>query len=69
MRLSVLLLVICLVMKGLCDDSQFVFGTGYYNNTMKWGSYRPQVIFGMKTRHEDTLMTGFMWHNAEDPRS
>jgi len=42
-----------------------IFQTTLYNHTMKWGTYRPQVIFGMKTRSPKSIMTGLMWHRAD----
>lgn len=31
---------------------------------MKWGTYRPQVFFGMKTRSTRPMITGLMWSPA-----
>ncbi|EFC46349.1 glycosyl hydrolase family protein [Naegleria gruberi] len=42
-----------------------VFQTTLYNHTMKWGTYRPQVIFGMKTRNPKSVITGLMWNRAD----
>ena len=45
-----------------------------YNSSMLWGSYRPHVYFGMRTRTPKGVLTGITWrsaqsglrHNAED---
>lgn len=34
---------------------------------MFWGSYRPGIYFGMKTRSESPIMTGFMWSSVYNP--
>ncbi|KAG2393859.1 hypothetical protein C9374_003623 [Naegleria lovaniensis] len=48
-----------------CKYSEPIFQTQFYNHTMKWGTYRPQVIFGMKTRSPKPILTGLMWHRAD----
>ncbi len=68
MRKSVVVILATCVAFIFTQEQDLVFGTSYYNHTMKWGSYRPQVIFGLKTRSEDSLINGIMWHNAYDPR-
>jgi mannosyl-oligosaccharide glucosidase len=37
----------------------------HYNNTMKWGSYRPGVFFGMKTRSTKPFITGLIWNRGD----
>ena len=37
-----------------------------YNSSMLWGTYRPQVFFGMKTRSKRPVITGIMWQHAQD---
>jgi mannosyl-oligosaccharide glucosidase len=32
-----------------------------------WGSYRPQLYFGMKTRAENPLLNGMIWFSQFDP--
>ncbi|KAJ3201838.1 Processing alpha glucosidase I [Entophlyctis luteolus] len=36
------------------------------NSTLFWGTYRPNVYFGTRTRSPDTLLTGLMWHDVKD---
>ncbi|XP_021712232.1 alpha-glucosidase 2-like [Aedes aegypti] len=36
---------------------------------MLWGSYRPGVYFGMKSREEHPLLTGLMWYLPSQLRS
>jgi hypothetical protein len=67
--MQLILYVVLVASAVLATDEEFTYGTTHYNNTMKWGSYRPQVIFGMKTRSDESLITGLMWHRAEDPSS
>eukprot|EP01006_Ploeotia_vitrea_P040165 TRINITY_DN66407_c2_g1_i1.p1 TRINITY_DN66407_c2_g1~~TRINITY_DN66407_c2_g1_i1.p1 ORF type:complete len:792 (+),score=84.17 TRINITY_DN66407_c2_g1_i1:29-2404(+) len=52
------------------------YHTSEYNSTMLWGSYRPHLYHGMRTRTSKGVMTGLMWadkkgkygvrHTAED---
>eukprot|EP01063_Lacrimia_lanifica_P016416 TRINITY_DN22989_c0_g1_i1.p1 TRINITY_DN22989_c0_g1~~TRINITY_DN22989_c0_g1_i1.p1 ORF type:complete len:735 (+),score=277.85 TRINITY_DN22989_c0_g1_i1:50-2254(+) len=51
----------------------YAVGTTRYNATMLWGSYRPQVYFGMRTREEQSFLFGLgggvvgdMRYTAED---
>ncbi|KAL0487692.1 mannosyl-oligosaccharide glucosidase [Acrasis kona] len=60
------IILLLLVVAAVSCEQEYEYGTSYYNHTMKWGSYRPQVIFGMKTRSEDPLVTGLAWHNAHN---
>ncbi|KAJ3097932.1 Processing alpha glucosidase I [Phlyctochytrium planicorne] len=37
------------------------------NASLFWGTYRPNLYFGMKTRSpKDSVMTGLMWHGLQD---
>ena len=40
---------------------QVVAVTGLDVPDRYWGSYRPGVYFGMKTREPKSLLAGFMW--------
>lgn len=33
-----------------------------------WGTYRPNVYFGMKTRDPHSLVTGLMWYSPQHLR-
>ncbi|KAI9360766.1 glycoside hydrolase [Zopfochytrium polystomum] len=33
-------------------------------SSLYWGTYRPNVYFGTKTRSENPVLTGLMWHGA-----
>ncbi|PRP80049.1 hypothetical protein PROFUN_10732 [Planoprotostelium fungivorum] len=50
------------------DDIQQTFSGSteaeIYNSTMFWGSYRPNLYFGMKTRSERPFLTGLMWNTV-----
>lgn len=35
-----------------------------YNESMLWGTYRPNLYFGTRTRTKDTLLTGIAWFGA-----
>lgn len=37
-----------------------------YNESMFWGTYRPNLYFGMKTRSSKPFLTGIMWQGLED---
>jgi hypothetical protein len=32
------------------------------NASLFWGTYRPNIYFGTRTRSAETLLTGLMWH-------
>eukprot|EP00667_Euglena_gracilis_P003579 EG_transcript_3588 len=34
-----------------------------YNSSMLWGTYRPHLYFGMRTRTAAGVLTGIMWHS------
>jgi mannosyl-oligosaccharide glucosidase len=34
---------------------------------MLWGTYRPNLYFGTRTRSPETLLTGIMWFGLTDP--
>mmetsp|Transcript_26681 Transcript_26681/g.74931 ORF Transcript_26681/g.74931 Transcript_26681/m.74931 type:complete len:220 (-) Transcript_26681:1839-2498(-) len=40
---------------------------GEYENRMLWGSYRPGLYFGMRTRQPQGLLTGLMWWDPKRP--
>eukprot|EP01112_Ceratiomyxa_fruticulosa_P004412 TRINITY_DN1496_c0_g2_i1.p1 TRINITY_DN1496_c0_g2~~TRINITY_DN1496_c0_g2_i1.p1 ORF type:complete len:812 (-),score=157.66 TRINITY_DN1496_c0_g2_i1:58-2493(-) len=45
-------------------------GLGDLNSTLLWGTYRPSVYFGTKTRDPTPLITGIMWvSHTPDPLS
>lgn len=48
------------------SENLLEFNTKAYNNTMLWGTYRPQVYFGMKTRSTKPIVTGIMWYDVHD---
>lgn len=39
------------------------------DSSMLWGSYRPGVYFGLKSREEHPLLTGLMWYLPNQLRS
>ncbi|KAI8620462.1 putative mannosyl-oligosaccharide glucosidase [Chytriomyces sp. MP71] len=36
------------------------------NSSLLWGTYRPQVYFGTRTRTADAVLTGLMWHDVHE---
>ncbi|KAI9202677.1 glycoside hydrolase [Polychytrium aggregatum] len=40
-----------------------------HNASLFWGTYRPGLYFGTRTRSADTLLTGLMWHGVSDLES
>ncbi|XP_049939274.1 mannosyl-oligosaccharide glucosidase [Schistocerca serialis cubense] len=44
------------------DDTKIVAKSGLEVPDRYWGSYRPGVYFGMKTRDPHSLVTGLMWY-------
>ena len=66
-------------MLGWADDSQeapadaghpegVYSGTAEHNATMLWGTYRPQVYFGMRTREHQSFLFGMGWGVPGDMR-
>jgi mannosyl-oligosaccharide glucosidase len=37
-----------------------------YNNSMHWGTYRPNIYFGTRTRSPSSLLTGLIWFGVDD---
>ena len=35
-----------------------------YNESMLWGTYRPNLYFGTRTRTKETLLSGIAWFGA-----
>ena len=42
--------------------------TDNHNHEFHWGTYRPQVYFGMRTRDPLPVTTGIMWSSVADLR-
>lgn len=74
---SCLLVAICIGYKGYLetrintpfDKTKIVHRTGLAVPDRYWGSYRPNVYFGMKTREPHSLITGIMWFFPESVRT
>jgi hypothetical protein len=39
------------------------------NESLTWGTYRPNLYFGLKPRIPNSLMTGVMWFGLQDHES
>lgn len=39
------------------------------DSSLFWGTYRPNLYFGLRPRVPNTLMTGLMWHGLNDYQS
>ena len=50
------------------DARRMVHGTQAHNDTMLWGTYRPQVYFGLRTREEKSFHFGLAWGVRGDMR-
>ena len=50
-------------------SSEILIDTASYNQTMKWGTYRPNLYFGMRSRETKTLMSGILWHDLRSLES
>ena len=48
----------------ICQTAAMADNGASYNSTMKWGSYRPNLYFGTRTRDAATLLTGLAWFGA-----
>lgn len=36
------------------------------SNSLLWGTYRPNLYFGLRPRIPQSLMTGLMWFGTQD---
>ncbi|KNE71673.1 hypothetical protein AMAG_16227 [Allomyces macrogynus ATCC 38327] len=54
------------------NASQHAHITGHHDSTIKddptlfWGTWRPHLYFGLRTRAEDALLAGLMWFSTRD---
>ena len=48
---------------GAVDQSIF---TKASNDSLQWGPYRPNLYFGVRSRHPQSLTTGLLWSRVED---
>jgi mannosyl-oligosaccharide glucosidase len=39
----------------------------HWNESMYWGTYRPNLYFGMRTRDADAMQLGLMWFGLGSP--
>ena len=37
-----------------------------YNSSLLWGTYRPNLYFGIRPRIPESLFSGLMWHGLND---
>ena len=52
------------------DASADVLAIKAQNQSLYWGTYRPNLYFGTRTRAADTnLLTGLIWFGANDLES
>jgi mannosyl-oligosaccharide glucosidase len=50
------------------EASMFPQFSTQHNSDLLWGTYRPNLYFGMRTRTErDTLLTGLLWYRWSSP--
>lgn len=40
--------------------------SGSYNQSMYWGTYRPGIYFGMKSRSKNPILTGLAYSQADN---
>eukprot|EP00741_Cyanophora_paradoxa_P010634 tig00020537_g10278.t1 len=43
------------------------YKTAERNASLLWGSYRPNLYFGLRTRHPESLLAGLMWFDPNRP--
>lgn len=47
------------------DDAQFILNAGQAaNDSLLWGTYRPNLYFGTRPRLPESLMTGLIWFDG-----
>jgi mannosyl-oligosaccharide glucosidase len=55
---------------GASDASADLLAIKAQNQSLYWGTYRPNLYFGTRTRAADTnLLTGLIWFGAKDLES
>jgi len=40
-----------------------------HNTSLHWGTYRPHLYLGLRTRHPESSLFGVLWSNADDPEA
>ncbi|KAJ1568232.1 hypothetical protein HK096_007179, partial [Nowakowskiella sp. JEL0078] len=40
-----------------------------HNQSLFWGTYRPNIYFGTRTRNENTILTGLAWVGVNAPEN
>ncbi|KAJ3025693.1 UNVERIFIED_CONTAM: Processing alpha glucosidase I [Siphonaria sp. JEL0065] len=61
-----LLNIVIVAASVVAATSDFSAQSSASNTSLFWGSYRPNVYFGTRTRSEDTVLSGLMWHGVLD---
>lgn len=51
------------------EDDQSAAGALEANQSLIWGTYRPNVYFGLKPRIPNSLITGLIWFGLNDGQS
>ena len=62
-------LSVATVVLGTSEDHTIGMRLAYFgaqNASLFWGTYRPQLYFGMRSRSPHSLLSGIMWHSLTD---
>ncbi|KAJ3291093.1 hypothetical protein HDU76_007331, partial [Blyttiomyces sp. JEL0837] len=72
MHLTTIITTLMVTIAGSISSSSVVVSASsstFVNHTtakeLHWGTYRPNVYFGMKAREEETPLIGIMWHGVD----
>ena len=63
---ELLLVTACLPLARAEPDQD---GSKAANDSLLWGTFRPNLYFGLRPRVPDSLMTGLMWFGTHDYQS
>jgi len=65
MKAIILLLILSVLgskaLDALYTDPEVSLFSPVYNETMEWGTYKPNQFFAIKNRHENPLTVGMLW--------
>ncbi|TPX62267.1 mannosyl-oligosaccharide glucosidase [Powellomyces hirtus] len=64
--LSLLALLLLSIQQAFASSAAMVQAHAAGNQSLFWGTYRPNVYFGTRTRSADTLLTGLMWFGVKE---
>ena len=64
-----ILLLILFIQNSLTEDDSYILKSAALaasNESLFWGTYRPNLYFGTRPRLPESLLTGLIWFGIED---